>query len=102
MPGQGIVLFRFPRDGIWKKKIDYDGWRSVSSSQIEHMKLNMSKSGKTLLVGYSEEIRNENQETFVYANDISIAAMFELARNDFEQYQVKFELVFYLLKQDNF
>ena len=53
------------------------------------MKLNMSQSDSTLLLEYSEEMLNENRETFVYAHDISVAAMFELARADFELYQVR-------------
>ena len=66
------------------------------------MKLNMSRSENTLLLGFSEELLNENRETFVYANDISVAAMFELARADFELYQVNLVPVLIFKKKLHF
>ena len=69
-------------------------------SQTEQMKLNMSKSDSSLLLQFSEEVRNKNQETFVYANDITVAAMFELARSEFELYQVQSNSHF--VKKSNF
>lgn len=69
-------------------------------SQTEQMQLNMSKSDSSLLLQFSEEVRNKNQETFVYANDITVAAMFELARNEFELCQVQSSSNF--VKKSNF